>query len=184
MIREGRWPPGYPPILLVQGVFEGGTRQADIVRMSGLAVVSFTGLDHNGLSELRQSARDDPHTLLMFGDDDVGLTVIYAYERNRRFEVVSLEFQLVRRYFRKPSAEKAGEFIDVATAMQIMSGNIAQKLNKESVDLAFAKLGFESILSEEGDSGYLAVRRTVEEMQSLGVQMAYNARRAVSDEPF
>ena len=105
-------------------------------------------------------------------------------ERNRRFEVVSLEYQLVRRYFRKPADDQVGEFIDVATAMQIMSGNIAQKLNKESVDLAFAKLGFESILSEEGDSGYLAIRRTVEEMQSLGVQMAYNARRAVSDEPF
>ena len=115
-----------------------------------------------------------------FTADDVRL----INERNRRFEVVSLEFQLVRRYFRKPSADQAGEFIDVATAMQIMSGNIAQKLNKESVDLAFTKLGFESILSEEGDSGYLAVRRTVEEIQSLGVQMAYNARRAMSDEPF
>ena len=115
-----------------------------------------------------------------FTADDVRL----INERNRRFEVVSLEFQLVRRYFRKPSADQAGEFIDVATAMQVMSGNIAQKLNKESVDLAFAKLGFESIVSEEGDSGYLAVRRTVEEIQSLGVQMAYNARRAMTDEPF
>ena len=89
MIRAGRWPPGYPPILLVQGVFEGGTRQADIVRMSGLAVVSFTGLDHNGQTELRQSARDDPHTLLMFGDDDVGLTVIYAYEIDKSYDVES-----------------------------------------------------------------------------------------------
>ena len=115
-----------------------------------------------------------------FTADDVRL----INERNRRFEVVSLEFQLVRRYFRKPSADQAGEFIDVATAMQVMSGNIAQKLNKESVDLAFTKLGFESILSEEGDAGYLAIRRTVEEIQSLGVQMAYNARRAMSDEPF
>ena len=75
MIREGRWPSGYPPILLVQGVFEGGTRQEDIVRMSGLAVVSFTGLDYNGLSELRKAARDDPHTMLLFGSVDDGLTV-------------------------------------------------------------------------------------------------------------
>ena len=115
-----------------------------------------------------------------FTADDVRL----INERNRRFEVVSLEFQLVRRYFRKPLADQAGEFIDVATAMQVMSGNIAQKLNKESVDLAFTKLGFESILSEEGDAGYLAIRRTVEEIQSLGVQMAYNARRTINDEPF
>ena len=80
MIRAGSWPPGYPPILLVQGVFEGGTKQADIIRMSGLAVVSFTGLDANGVSALRQAARDDPHTLLMFGNGDLGLTIIYAYE--------------------------------------------------------------------------------------------------------
>jgi len=89
IIREGRWPSGYPPILLVQGVFEGGTRQEDIVSMSGLAVVSFTGLDHNGLLELRQAARDDPHTMLLFGSDDDGLTVIYAYEIDKSYDVDS-----------------------------------------------------------------------------------------------
>ena len=89
MIREGRWPSGYPPILLVQGVFEGGTRQDDLVRMSGLAVVSFTGMDHNGLSELRKAARDDPHTMLLFGSVDDGLTVIYAYELDKSYDVES-----------------------------------------------------------------------------------------------
>ena len=89
MIREGRWPSGYPPILLVQGVFEGGTRQDDLVRMSGLAVVSFTGMDHNDLSELRQAARDDPHTMLLFGSVDDGLTVIYAYELDKSYDVES-----------------------------------------------------------------------------------------------
>ena len=89
MIREGRWPSGYPPILLVQGVFEGGTRQEDIVRMSGLAVVSFTGLDYNGLSELRKAARDDPHTMLLFGSVDDGLTIIYAYELDKSYDVES-----------------------------------------------------------------------------------------------
>ena len=89
LIREGRWPSGYPPILLVQGVFEGGTKQADIIRMSGLAVVSFTGLDANGVSALRQAARDDPHTLLMFGNGDLGLTIIYAYEIDKSYDVES-----------------------------------------------------------------------------------------------
>ena len=89
MIREGRWPSGYPPILLVQGVFEGGTRQDELVRMSGLAVVSFTGMDHNGLSELRKAARDDPHTMLLFGSVDDGLTVIYAYELDKSYDVES-----------------------------------------------------------------------------------------------
>ena len=79
MIRAGSWPAGYPPILLVQGVFEGGTKQADIIRMSGLAVSCFPPRDGSNLSELRQAARDDPHTLLMFGNVDEGLTVIYAH---------------------------------------------------------------------------------------------------------
>ena len=56
MIREGRWPSGYPPILLVQGVFEGGTKQADIIRMSGLAVVCFSLLDSSALSPHHERA--------------------------------------------------------------------------------------------------------------------------------
>ncbi len=87
-IRDDNWPAGYQPVLLVQGVFEGGVRQADIVSMSGLAVVCFGGLDADGLSALRQSARDDPHTLLMFGGGD-GLTVIYAYELDKSYDVES-----------------------------------------------------------------------------------------------
>ena len=89
LIREGRWPSGYPPILLVQGVFEGGTKQSDIVRMSGLAVACFPPRDGNNLSALRQAVRDDPHTLLMFGNVDEGLTVIYAYEIDKTYDVES-----------------------------------------------------------------------------------------------
>ena len=89
MIRAGSWPPGYPPILLVQGVFEGGTKQSDIVRMSGLAVSCFPPGDGNNLSALRQAARDDPHTLLIFGNVDEGLTVIYAYEIDKTYDVES-----------------------------------------------------------------------------------------------
>ena len=89
MIREGRWPLGYPPILLVQGVFEGGTKQADIIRMSGLAVACFPPRDGSNLTQLRQAARDDPHTLLMFGSGDLGLTIIYAYEIDKTYDVES-----------------------------------------------------------------------------------------------
>ena len=41
MIRSDSWPPGYRPQLLVQGTFEGGTRQKDIIRLSGLSVAIF-----------------------------------------------------------------------------------------------------------------------------------------------
>ena len=61
MIRAGSWPPGYPPILLVQGVFEGGTRQEDIISMSGLSIVRF-----KADPALLEAVRDDPHTLLAF----------------------------------------------------------------------------------------------------------------------
>jgi hypothetical protein len=89
LIREGRWPSGYPPILLVQEVFEGGTKQSDIVRMSGLAVTCFPAPDASHLPKLREAARDDPHTLLMFGSSDNGLTVIYAYELDKSYDVES-----------------------------------------------------------------------------------------------
>ena len=42
MIRGDQWPPGYQPVLLVQGTFEGGTRQQDLTRLSGLALCTIT----------------------------------------------------------------------------------------------------------------------------------------------
>ena len=88
MIRNGAWPVGYPPQILVQGVFQGGVRQQDIVRMSGLAMTCFTDLPGSRLADLRATARDDPHTLLMFTTDD-GLVVIYAYEVDKSYDLAS-----------------------------------------------------------------------------------------------
>ena len=88
MIRNGAWPVGYPPQILVQGEFQGGARQQDITRMSGLAMTCFTNLPGSRLADLRATARDDPHTLLMFSSDD-GLTVIYAYEVDPSYDLAS-----------------------------------------------------------------------------------------------
>jgi hypothetical protein len=90
MIRNEAWPRDYPPTILVQGVFEGGVRQQDITRMSGLAVTEFkmTGSSPAGVGDFRQTARDDPHTLLMFTSDD-RLTVIYAYEVDKSYDLES-----------------------------------------------------------------------------------------------
>ena len=67
MIRNEAWPKDYPPTILVQGVFERGVRQQDITRMSGLAMTEFRIMDSppTGMGDFRQTARDDPHTLLM-----------------------------------------------------------------------------------------------------------------------
>ena len=88
MIRNGAWPVGYPPQILVQGVFQGGARQQDITRMSGLAMTCFTNLPGSHLADLRATARDDPHTLLMFTTDD-GLVIIYAYEVDKSYDLAS-----------------------------------------------------------------------------------------------
>ena len=61
-IRDDHWPPGYQPLLLVQGVFEGGTRQDDIVSLSGLSIVRF-----KADPALLEAVRDDPHTLPLRG---------------------------------------------------------------------------------------------------------------------
>ena len=82
MLDGDAWPPGYQPVLLVQGRFEGGVRQQDITRLSGLAMVQFdTG------EALREEARDDPHTLLLFTSADGRLTVVYPYELDTGYEL-------------------------------------------------------------------------------------------------
>jgi VirE N-terminal domain. len=90
MIRNGSWPRDYPPTILVQGVFEEGVRQQDITRMSGLAMTEFRITDPvpDGVGDFRHTARDDPHTLLMFASDDC-LTVIYAYEVDKSYDLES-----------------------------------------------------------------------------------------------
>ena len=90
MIRAGSWPPGYPPILLVQGVFEGGTRQEDIVSMSGLSIVRF-----KADPALLEAVRDDPHTLLAFTSADM-LNILYRYEVDTGYEV-----RLQRQFYKK-----------------------------------------------------------------------------------
>ena len=41
-IGGDQWPAGYRPCLLIQGVYEGGSLQKQLVSMSGLAVCSLT----------------------------------------------------------------------------------------------------------------------------------------------
>ena len=86
LIRGDQWPPGYEPILLVQGTFEGGTRQQDLIRLSGLAVAVFIHVEGSSLAELREEARADPHTLLLYTIAD-SLVILYPYELDVGYEV-------------------------------------------------------------------------------------------------
>ena len=94
-IRGDQWPPGYQPVMLVQGVFEGGTRQQDLTRLSGLSAAVFNSVERSSLAELREEARADPHTLLLYTAAD-SLVVIYPYELDVGYEVY-----LQRQFYQK-----------------------------------------------------------------------------------
>lgn len=74
------------PICSVAGTLEGGYRQKDIVSMTGLAVVSYTNLEDSSVAELREEARADPHTLLLFGAGST-INIIFGYELDRSYEL-------------------------------------------------------------------------------------------------
>ena len=103
-------------------------------------------------------------------------------ERNSRFKVANLERQLVYRYYSHPVGTDIGEFVDVATAMQQMAGNMTQKLRKEAVDQAFIDLGFEAMVCD-GMPGYRAVRRMPKEIDALGRQMASQEQNTKKQDP-
>ena len=74
------------PLCSVAAVLEGGCRQKDITAMTGLSVVSYTDLDGSSVAELREEARADPHTLLLFGSGDT-LHIIFSYEIDRTYDL-------------------------------------------------------------------------------------------------
>ena len=74
------------PLCSVAAVLEGGYRQKDATRMTGLAVVSYTALDGGSVAELREEARADSHTLLLFGSADT-LHIIFGYEIDRTYDL-------------------------------------------------------------------------------------------------
>ena len=74
------------PVCSVAAILEGGYRQKDVVRLTGLTVVSYTVLEGSSMSELREEARADPHTLLLFGTAE-RLNIIVSYELDSDYEL-------------------------------------------------------------------------------------------------
>ena len=74
------------PVCSVAAILEGGYRQKDAVRLTGLTVVSYTVLEGSSMSELREEARADPHTLLLFGTAE-RLNIIVSYELDSDYEL-------------------------------------------------------------------------------------------------
>ena len=99
-------------------------------------------------------------------------------EHNRQYETPRLENELVNLYFRVPHDGEPGEFFSVARAMQIVAGNISQKLNQVYLGRAFSDLGFTRVKSR-GIRGYIAVLKSAEEMASTQRQMALETNEDV-----
>ena len=74
------------PICSVAAILEGGYRQKDTVRLTGLSVISYTAPENSSIAELREEARADPHTLLLFGTADT-LNIIFSYELDQEYEL-------------------------------------------------------------------------------------------------
>ena len=74
------------PICSVAAILEGGYRQKDTVRLTGLSVISYTAPESSSIAELREEARADPHTLLLFGTADT-LNIIFSYELDQEYEL-------------------------------------------------------------------------------------------------
>jgi hypothetical protein len=67
-------------------------------------------------------------------------------------------------YFRKPADGERGEFMPVTCAMQIVSGNLTQRLSSVNLGRAFMDQGYQQKRTSNS-RGYIVVRRSAEEIQ-------------------
>ena len=84
---------------------------------------------------------------------------------NKQFETPRLELELIDVFFRKPGVGEYGEFMSVARALQIIGGNITQKLNTYSLGRAFKDMGYERVVRNH-IRGYIVVQRSPEEIKA------------------
>lgn len=107
--------------------------------------------------------------------------ILKLQEHNKQFEAPRLEQELVQQYFRKPVGKEPGEFISIALALQIVGLGITQKISSVLLGRAFAELGFERKTSRNV-RGYIAIRRSAEEMRALRSAMAQETGHTDTDD--
>ena len=93
---------------------------------------------------------------------------------NSQFEAPKLEHELIDTYFRRPANGEYGEFMPVARAMQIVGGNIAQKLSVFALGRAFKDMGFEKVVRNH-IRGYIVVQRSAEEIKTRQSMLGGNS---------
>ena len=100
---------------------------------------------------------------------------------NVQFEAPRPEEELIDYFFRKPVSEEEGEFISVALAMQIVSGQISQKLSDRAMGRAFSSLGFKSVRTTK-TRGYIVVRRTPQELETYRRNSARHSQPSMTND--
>jgi predicted P-loop ATPase len=90
---------------------------------------------------------------------------------NEQFETINLERELVDTYFRIPADGEGGEFMPVSRALQIIGGNISQRLSDRRVGHAFTTLGF-TFRRTNSTRGYIVVLRSPLEIKERQQQLA------------
>ena len=111
-----------------------------------------------------------------FSPDDIR----HLARHNEAFETEHSELQLINLHFRKPVGNEPRELVSATMALQVIGGNIAQKLSKEKIGQAFTQLGFEYRRTATM-RGYIAVHRTGAEMEAYRRQLAANDKEMTDD---
>mgnify|MGYP002523821272 CR=1 FL=1 len=84
---------------------------------------------------------------------------------NTHFEAPRLEEELIADYFRQPMPGEPGELMSTAAIMQVIGGNLTQKLYANNVGRAMKSLGFEQVRNTK-QRGYVVVALTPEERKA------------------
>jgi predicted P-loop ATPase len=91
-------------------------------------------------------------------------------QHNLQFEAPRLEHELVDTYFRRPAPGEQGEFMPVSRALQIVSGNISQKINVSALGQAFTAQGFDFRRTKHA-RGYIVVQRSALEIKERSANL-------------
>ena len=91
-------------------------------------------------------------------------------QHNEAYETINLERELVDTYFRIPVDGEVGEFMPVSRALQIIGGNISQRLSDRRIGHAFTSLGF-TFRRTNSTRGYIVVQRSPLEIKERQKQL-------------
>lgn len=105
-------------------------------------------------------------------------------EHNKAFESSKPELELVSTYFRKPGPGETGQFVTASRALQVMGGNISQKLSLNKISQAFIELGFER-KRYNSIRGFIVVERSGEHIKQFEKCVTLNQPEPLDNElPF